>query len=939
MKKWLLFFIVIFLNIQLYGQCKHSVAFFIFGYETPKADWETAVYESFEIGIEREKYCETVVNPFNPEEIQYYAEILAPDGSKLPGSYIAFYHQAFEDTLFHGYAVKWKPILTKYPFRIRLALELPGVYQFKIFCKNSGSAPRLVEQHSLSINESPTKKHGFLKFSPISKRYLQYSDGTPFFAIGEKMSYHRDMFYEAKIPGIEAMKHYSPRTISDYQRCIKELATNGGNYISIIMCPWSFEVEGRETAKLGDYTPFMKRLSDLDSLLRICENAGVHVQLSLIDHTILEWLGTNPYRTLLTPSLEKKIDFFTDPNVRKHIQNKIIYLNARYGQLPVVSAFEILSETETLGNDNLNDTMRYGIGKCPNPADGGETAIPCPDFYWSNNHAEIINKWVVEMGEFLRALNHRIPITNGVCEYSTWAVKPNYPQNKRLDTVFNFLSIHAYVALRTRSMIENVFINKFATDSMPVQLGETGWGGVVVGECPQREWIDNEMHNMIWSSSFMGSFGCGLDWFWQDYTHSKAPWVLPNDKGYKHFKPLSLFWQGEDLTKTYWKPICTPAVWDSTDKDNWGFEQVFRTPEKGLGYIREEDLSNLYQEISVNNPIDIESYALKSNTKILGWVHHKDNYIRNLPRSGQFDTPECRDIYQKSPLPSPILPISKEEITLKKLRCNGKYKVSWWNPYHVLSDTNVSTMAEGEIIRSGYEAFQHKIIQSEAGTLKIPVPPLHAYDMTREDPYLPDYAYKVSLTEPFISLNPLDKNSNIRWKSTPVNKPSLETVEVKVARLKKEKKKQYQFILSSDTIHLPTKPHKKTLPSLTPNGKIYGFVSKDRQIFVKNAEKDTTFNVINLATPIRFQKNTPIVFEENMIYGIDTKGYPVIITNTGGKWSVVLLSDPELREETTVFIPSTPKTIVYPESNGFIYQGKNKLYYKVYPFNPCECEK
>ena len=942
--QFLFLFLTEFLPLFVSAECGHRAFFYGKSGDVSSSRWEIAAYETFEIGIEREKGCKEIQNPYDIDEIVYTMQVKRVSSGGETKTFQAFYYQAFTDTVFEGYSVAWKEKETDFPYRIRLAMEEAGEYNLVFFQKELGGEAREIYRRSLTVTPNAANRHGFLKFSPVNHRYLQFSDGTPFFAIGEKMSYFRDIDMPQYIRGIEPMIHYSPRTLPEYFRCVEEMSVNGGNFIFILFCPWSFDVEGRETKILGEYSPYQKRLSDLDSLLRFCEQRGVYVQLSLIDHTILEQFGVSPYYTLVS-EITKKIDFFTNFTVKQKIRQRLAYLNARYGQMPVVSAFEVFSETETCGNEPINDTLSYGLGRCPNPLDGGKTAIPCKGLYWNDNHPNIINRWVLEMSGYLRSLNPRIPIANAVGDVSLWRRSPfdnvqTFSLNPKNNEALTFLSVHAYLGYRTSDYLKNLLLRIYSTDSTPVQLGETGWGGAMSG-CPAREIVDNEMHNMIWSSSFSGAFGCGLEWWWQDCTHRRANWTSANDKPYKHFAPLSRFWEGENLALTHWKPVCTPPVWDSLGKDQWNYELIFRYPNKSKGIVTQSDLSLLNPEISVSDSVNIEAFALQSATKILGWVHLKDNFMRNLPRDIAHDSEECKEIYQKNPPPQPILPIAKSSLTFQKVRCNGAYRLTWWNPYYLLSDTNVQTKAEGELRQTAFESYQNQSIIASNQQLKIAVPPLYAYDMTQKNPFLPDYGWKLSLVLPFLTDNWEDPDFNGKWKVTPIESDLTVNKQKEETSFIQKKNAQNQKLTYIKTIEreiaIPALPNKRHTPFVSEEDSSVLFIGKNRQLYLQ-IYPDTFFQIIALPDGITPQKNTPLLYHQQSIWLMDKGGYPVVMKKFENRWITAHLEKEQYRENALRFPTIAPKTPFTGTESGVMYLGKDGKSYLIYAVNPCRCE-
>jgi hypothetical protein len=259
---------------------------------------EIGLYEKLELNVDLRA---TFSNPFDPEEVDLWAEFTAPSGKTQkiwgfynPGRFGAVWMVRFTPTE----AGDWK-----YQLHVRdregLADSRPGEF-------------RCV----------PSQHHGFITIAP-NKRYLRYSDGTSFYGVG--------MWYNDNYGG------FGQGSITEDN--LDELKYRGANFISFFHEPLETLATG-----LGRYD--LDRCGRLDEVFRWCEERELAVSWDLVFHTHLSetiWEPTlyrvNPYRSITSAE-----DFFGSDEAWRYQQKLYRYVIARWGYSRALYLWFVIDE-------------------------------------------------------------------------------------------------------------------------------------------------------------------------------------------------------------------------------------------------------------------------------------------------------------------------------------------------------------------------------------------------------------------------------------------------------------------------------------------------------------------------------------------------------------------------------------------------------------------
>ena len=244
-------------------------------------------YEKVELRIDlRADYA----NPFDPQEIDLWAEFTSPSGQtrRMWG----FYNPS-------SWASLWM---------VRFTPMESGEWTYEVHVKDrqgtaDGGRGRFV------VTDSP--HHGFVGIAP-NNRYLQYTDGTTFFGVGLWYNDSYELFGEGAI------------TESELDR----LKSRGVNFISFFPTPLETMGTG-----LGRYDE--NRCGRMDQLFEWCEARDIHISWNLWFHSYISeavWGGgnaryrNNPYR-LITDAKS----FFGSEEAWKYQERLYRYIIARWG--------------------------------------------------------------------------------------------------------------------------------------------------------------------------------------------------------------------------------------------------------------------------------------------------------------------------------------------------------------------------------------------------------------------------------------------------------------------------------------------------------------------------------------------------------------------------------------------------------------------------------
>ena len=259
-----------------------------------------AALEKFELRLH---IAAEYINPFDPAEIELSAVFTSPSGETwvIPG--------------FYNYA-HWRSL-----WMVRFSPNVVGKWHYEVTVRDQNG-----------MDTSETRSFMVMKSSfmgPIrvstNKRYLEYSDGTPFYGVG---LWYNDGYTEFNNGSIQTAE-------------LDNLKSLGVNFISSFITPLETMGTG-----LGRYDQNI--CGRLDEVLEMCEEREIVLSLNIWFHSYLSetvWGGgnirwhTNPYQNICHAS-----DFYRSKLAWKYQEKLYRYMIARWGYSRSLAIWFIVDE-------------------------------------------------------------------------------------------------------------------------------------------------------------------------------------------------------------------------------------------------------------------------------------------------------------------------------------------------------------------------------------------------------------------------------------------------------------------------------------------------------------------------------------------------------------------------------------------------------------------
>ncbi len=276
----------------------------------------------------------TYDNPFDPAEIDVLGRFTGPSGKVLtvPG----FLYRPFERSK-RG-ANETVKVAGPADWRVRFAPPEVGEWRCQVTAKDRSGTVTGPETR-FTCTAAPAAK-GFVRVSPDDPHYLQFDDGSPYFAIGANVCWPR------------------AGGTFDYDEWFPAYQAAGANYARLWLGPWdifTFErkpEEGREDTGLGRFD--LDHAWRLDYVVDLAERTGIYLMLCFesfnslrINPPYAAW-DICPYNAANGGPLAKPEEFFTNPEAQRSFRNRMRYLLARYGWSTHVMAWEYWNEVDII---------------------------------------------------------------------------------------------------------------------------------------------------------------------------------------------------------------------------------------------------------------------------------------------------------------------------------------------------------------------------------------------------------------------------------------------------------------------------------------------------------------------------------------------------------------------------------------------------------------
>ena len=444
-------------------------------------------YEKLELRIELQA---TYQNPFDPDQLDLWAEFTAPSGKvwKIWG----FYNPSSSSAL----------------WMVRFAPTETGTWRYVVKVKDhEGTA----ESKPAEVAVVESKRPGFVGLAP-NKRYLQFSNGSPFYGVGLWYNDGYERFGSGSITeeGLDSLKQHGANFISFFNTPLETMATGLGRYDE-------------------------DRAGRLDQVFDWCEKRDLLISWNIWFHSYFSeavWGGgnarynTNPYR--LVASADK---YFASDEAWKYTEKLYRYLVARWGYSRSLALWFV--------DDEINGTEG-----------------------WTRGGSQGAEAWCLKVHNWLKANDPYGRLTTGTRSGALGEWWPNgykifdiaareiyeaqghpFPKGGKPDVVGDNPLRYSY--LNYAKQTQDLW-NGF---EKPAIVGETGWDHTYYE--PGTPGYLAMYHNALWASL---ANGLSMTPFWWSYGSTINDSVVTRSLSY-----FARFVGNINFSGEQWKPVVLPV--------------------------------------------------------------------------------------------------------------------------------------------------------------------------------------------------------------------------------------------------------------------------------------------------------------------------------------------------------------------------------------------
>ncbi|NOQ73086.1 MAG: hypothetical protein GQ574_13860 [Crocinitomix sp.] len=385
-------------------------------------------FEKLELGVQlpaeinarvlEHRSSENGLNPYNPEEIDVYAEFYYQLGNKWfgPVRTNGFYYVDYAREKKY-----WRKVETDHSFRIRYAPPVVGKYKCIVTAIINQKDTLVNSEFRFDCKASDNK--GFVNVGE-NKRYLKVGD-EPFFPVGQNLTGPNTK----KLTLEWGDKVAPPELYDDFYGLMKELSDSGANYFRYIVSPWQSEIEFEH---LGYYGNRMSNAWEFDRLLDTAKALDLKMHYNMAMHysfeapsgyamTYWDWSAKGDPLSPVYPEdaacwrdhdygycyrneldMVNPVDFLSDSIAITFYKRRIRYMVARWGFSTSIGVMELLSEANNFGEAAILDhnTINGKTG-CYRVADTADIAF---EPYNDKPKETIVDlmAWQIEMCRYIK---------------------------------------------------------------------------------------------------------------------------------------------------------------------------------------------------------------------------------------------------------------------------------------------------------------------------------------------------------------------------------------------------------------------------------------------------------------------------------------------------------------------------------------------------------
>jgi len=340
-------------------------------------------YEKFELALKLENAV--YENPYNPSEINVYAEFKSPSGKHI-------HINAFYDN--YNNADTWK---------LRFSPNETGNYSYQVFMQDEG---KTASTKKASFEVTNSKHHGWIKPSDNNPHYFEHDDGTSYYPVGVYSPWKND------------------------QNRFETFAKYDANFFAMWDIVYGGYVNGYGLIEeeLGRYN--QEKLGRMDSMLTYFEQKDIKLMFAIWPHDLFSktvWAAQwelNPYNQLIEVE-----DVYSDSLIWEYQKQKYRYLIARFAHSRSWGIWELINE--------MNGTDGWAQGRHD---EAYEWVAKCQKYFDEHDPYDhpMTASFSGGFDQYREHLHKRIEVPN-LHLYPTQGWKMKYPEDSLRSALHNYV--------------------------------------------------------------------------------------------------------------------------------------------------------------------------------------------------------------------------------------------------------------------------------------------------------------------------------------------------------------------------------------------------------------------------------------------------------------------------------------------------------------------
>ncbi len=447
----------------------------------------------------------------------------------------------------------------------------------------------------------------YVRVSPRDARYLELSDGKPYVPIGLNM---------IAPPGRDEEK-----ALAQMEDWMRKLSANGGNYIRLWLSNPFFDIEH---AQSGVYDE--EKAKRMDAVLALARKYNIRVKMTLEHFRHLgdgkqTWAGKRIYHVSQGGLAKDIADFFANPASREQFERKLDWYAKRYGDDPIIFAWELWNEFDAVQDMWQPEKWREG---------------------------GLALDWTRVM---LAALHQRFPKNLAVQSLGSF-------DNERKTEIYrtfclipanDLAQVHRYLDLGARLEVCHGPMDVLTADAVqtllsfnsgkPVLLAESG--AVEPSHSGPFKLYDKDkngvlLHDVLFAPFFTGAAGSGQCWHWDYYVAKNDLWfqfgrfaqaVKDLDPPTERFRPIRI--EHPRLRVYALAGQHTLLAWCRDSQNTWRAELA----EGKVPELLKDQFVALPQDVAPKQPARVRIYDPWANSWSQGKVEDGKLFLPPFTRS------------------------------------------------------------------------------------------------------------------------------------------------------------------------------------------------------------------------------------------------------------------------------------------------------------------